>query len=172
VVIKYYTQNDNVTEICDCSSLIYGFDYPFGIFWSLLVCSSLIYGLDYPFGIFWSLLCLFFLDIYFENISVQILWEFKLAKKLVFMWLLNITHKTTTSLKFVIFRYYHTMLLQNKLQNSKILWHIALHYPFGIFWSLLVCSSLIYGLDYPFGIFWPLLCLFFLDIRIWLPLWW
>ena len=26
----------------------------------------------------------------------------------------------------MIFRYYHTMLMQNKLQNSKIFWHITL----------------------------------------------
>ena len=54
---------------------------------------------------------------------------------------------------------------------SVLLWNTNLITPLVSSRHYVVCSSLKYGFDYPCGIFKTLCCLFFFDIRIWLPLW-
>ena len=184
-------------------------DYPIGIFWYLcclfffnililttplvsfghcVVCSSLICS-DYPFGIFWSLCCLFHL--WYTDSDYQTLVSFGhcvVCSSLIYWFWLPLWYLLVIVL-------------------SVLLWYTDSDYPFGIFWSLcclffcwytesdyfgifwsfVECSSLIYWFwlplwyllvivlfvllwytdsDYHFGIFWSLCCLFFFDILI------
>jgi hypothetical protein len=52
-----------------------------------------------------------------------------------------------------------------------LLWYTDSDYPFGVFWPLCGCPSLIYGFWLPLWYLLAIVWLSFFDIRFWLPLW-
>ena len=137
-----------------CSSQIYGFSLPL---WYLLsiVLSVLLRFTDshYPFGIFCPLCCLFFFDL-----------------RILITPLVSFCHCVVCSSQIYGFSLPLWYLLVHCVVCSSQIYGFSL--PFGIFWSI-VLSVLLRFTDshYPFGIFCPLCCLFFLDLRILITLW-
>ena len=129
----WYTDSDYPFGIfwplCGCPSLIYRF-WLFGIFWPLCGCPSLIYGFWLP---LWYLLAIVWLS--FFDIRRLPLWYL-----LVIVWL-----------SFFDIQILITPLVSFGHCVVVLLWYTDSDYPFGIFWPLCGCPSLIY--------------------RFWLPLW-
>ena len=157
-----------------------------------IVCPSSIYGFYYPFGIFWSLYCLSILNLpfllplwYLLSILLSVHLQFTvLITPLVSFW-----HSIVCPSS--IYRFYYPFGIFLPLYCLSILnlpfllplWYLlsillSVHLQFIVFITPLVsfghsvvCPSSIYRFDYPFGIFWPLYCLSIFNLPFLLPLW-
>ena len=215
VVLLWYTDSDYpfgiFWSLCGCPSLIYGFwlplwyllaivwlsffdiqdsDYPFGIFWPLCGCPSLIYRFWLPLWYLLVIVWLSFFDIQilitplvsFGHCVVVLLWYTDSDYPFGIFWPLcgcpSLIYILITPLvsfgHCVVVLLWYTILITPLVSFGHcvvvLLWYTDSDYPFGIFWSLCGCHSLIYGY-YPFGNFWPLCGCPSLIYGFWLPLW-
>ena len=167
-------------------------DYPFGIFWPLCGCPSLIYGFWLPLWYLLAIVWLSFFDIQilitplvsFGHCVVVLLWYTDSDYPFGIFWSLcgcpyliyGFWLPLWYLLAIVWLSFFDIRILITPLVSFGhcvvvLLWYTNSDYPFGIFWPLCGCPSLIYDSDYPFGIFWPLCGCPSLIYRFWLPLW-
>ena len=191
VVLLWYTDSDYPFGIfwplCGCPSLIYDSDYPFGIFWSLCGCPSLIYRFWLPLWYLLAIVWLSFFDIRilitplvsFGHCVVVLLWytdsdyPFGIfwplcgCPSLIYgFWLPLWYLLAIVWLSFFDIRILITPLVSFGHCVVVLLWYTDSDYPFGIFWSLCGCPSLIYGFWLPLWYLLAIVWLSFFDIRI------
>ena len=166
--------------------------YPLASFVHCFVCSSLIYAFLLPLGIFCPLFCPSFIDLhllitpwYLLSIVFSVLHWFTpsyyplvsfvhcfVCPSLIYAFLLPLgIFCPLFCLSFIDLRLLITPRYLLSIILSVLHWFTPSYYPLLSFVHYCVCHSLIYAFLLPFGIFCPLFCLSFIDLHLLITPW-
>ena len=166
--------------------------YRLASFIHCFVCSSLIYAFLLPLGIFCPLFCRSFIDLhllitpwYLLSIAFSVLHWFTpsyyplvsfvhcfVCPSLIYAFLLPLgIFCPLFCLSFIDLRLLITPWFLLSIVFSVLHWFTPSYYPLVSFVHYFVCPSLVYAFLLPLGIFCPLFCLSFIDLRLLITPW-